>query len=111
MRNPLDLAGDADYKRYGTALDLISKDPNINMIIVIALFQTPGADSKTAAALIHFKQSSGKPMAVLSIGASYTEMHKIMMESSGLPVYDSPKAIASSLLKLREYYQYKNRKD
>ena len=111
VRNPLDLAGDADYKRYGTALDLISKDPNIDMIIVIALFQTPGADSKTTAALIHFKQSSGKPMAVLSIGASYTEMHKIMMESSGLPVYDSPKAIASSLLKLREYYQYKNRKD
>ncbi len=111
IRNPLDLAGDADYNRYSVALDLISKDPNIDMIIVIALFQTPGADSKTAAALIHFKQSSGKPTVVLSIGASYTAMHKIMMESSGLPVYDSPKAIASSLLKLREYYLYKNEGD
>jgi len=60
IRNPLDLAGDADEKRYSDALSIISKDPNIDMFIVIALFQTPGADSSVAEKLIYFKKNIRK---------------------------------------------------
>ncbi len=106
IRNPLDLAGDADGKRYDDALSAISSDDGIDMVITIALFQTPGADSRMASKLISFSEKTRKPMVVLSIGAEYTKMHRIMMESAGLPVYDSPSAAVRSLSKLLEYSQY-----
>lgn len=111
LRIPLDLAGDAGDKRYHDAIYPVINDPNVDMVIVIILFQTPGADSKLAAEAISIKETTEKPMVVISIGTQYTEMHKIMMESSGLPVYDSPQAAAASLEALFRYYQYKNHKD
>ncbi len=107
IRNPLDLAGDADSKRYSDAILALKDDKNIDILIVIALFQTPGADSRLAAELIRIKQQIDKPMIAISIGSRYTEMHKIMMESAGLPVYDSPISAISSLSALYEYYKFK----
>ena len=109
IRNPLDMAGDADNRRYGDALEAISQDPNVDMIIVIALFQTPGADSTVAAKLLEYKEKLDKPLVVISAGSDYTEIHKQMMEHSGLPVYDSPAAAASALAELLRYYKYLNK--
>ncbi|MGC8586702.1 MAG: acetate--CoA ligase family protein [Candidatus Micrarchaeia archaeon] len=109
IRNPLDLAGDADAERYGKALEIVTKDPNIDMIIVIILFQTPGADSSVAEKVIAYKEISDKPMIVISVGTDYTQMHKTMMESAGLPVYDSPAAAARSLSELLKYANYLKR--
>ncbi len=109
LRVPLDIVGDADEKRYGDALDILSKDDGIDMFIVIMLFQTPGADSRAAAKLISFKERMDKPMIVLSIGSDYTRMHRIMMESAGLPVYDSPSAAVRSLTELFKYSNYRSR--
>jgi len=109
IRNPLDLAGDADEKRYSDALSILSKDPNIDMFIIIALFQTPGADSPVAEKLIYFKKNIEKPIIVVTTGSDFTQTHKIMMESSGLPVYDSPMAAASALAELYKYWKYKNK--
>lgn len=110
IRNPLDLAGDADGGRYDEALQVMGSDDNIDMILAIILFQTPGADSKTAAKAISFKEKITKPMIVLSIGSGYTEMHKIMMESAGLPVYGSPAAAVRSLAELLKYANYRHKK-
>ncbi len=110
IRNPLDLAGDADGGRYDDAFVALTTDDNIDMILVIMLFQTPGADSKTAAKAIHFKEKTTKPLIALSIGSGYTEMHKIMMESAGLPVYDSPAAAVRSLAELLKYANYLKKK-
>lgn len=106
IRNPLDLAGDADSKRYSDAILQLKDDKNIDMFVIIALFQTPGADSRLAAELIRIKQGIEKPMIVISIGSRYTEMHKIMMESAGLPVYDSPTSAINSLSALYNYHRY-----
>jgi acetyl coenzyme A synthetase (ADP forming)-like protein len=107
--NPLDLAGDAEETRYASALSILSNDDNVDMLIVIALFQTPGADSKLASKLIEYKEKSSKPMIVISIGAEYTQTHKKMMESSGLPVYDSPASAAKALSALYNYYRFRSR--
>ncbi|MDE1860255.1 MAG: CoA-binding protein [Candidatus Micrarchaeota archaeon] len=104
VRNPLDVAGDADEKRYGSALSLLMQDGGVDMFLVIALFQTPGADSKLAARLVDLKQKMEKPLVVVSIGAEYTKMHRIIMESGGVPVYDSPVDAVKSLAALYSYY-------
>ncbi|MDE1869755.1 MAG: CoA-binding protein [Candidatus Micrarchaeota archaeon] len=107
VRNPLDVVGDADVKRYADALAAVSIDPNIDMVIVIALFQTPGADEKLAQKLIEYKRKMDKPMVVISAGSEYTEERKILMENEGVPVYDSPTAAANSLAELLKYANYR----
>ncbi len=110
IANPLDLAGDADNKRYSDALSALESDPNVDMLIVIMLFQTPGANSTTAATLLEYKGRSDKPMIAISAGSSYTEMHKRMMESAGLPVYDSPTDAAAALSALYTHAQFKRKR-
>lgn len=107
IRLPLDMAGDADDKRFNSALDVISNDPNVDAIMAIALFQTPGADSRVAASLIHYCTSMKKPLVVVSAGGTYTQSHKKMMESSGVPVYSSPEQAAQALAALVRYSRYK----
>jgi acetate---CoA ligase (ADP-forming) subunit alpha len=109
IRLPLDMAGDADDRRFSDALEVIEKDPNVDAIIAITLFQTPGADSKVAATLIQYATNMSKPLVVVSIGGSYTRVHKEMMESAGVPVYDSPSDAAKSLAALISYSRYKKR--
>ena len=107
VRLPLDMAGDADDKRFSAALDVMMNDDNIDAIMVIALFQTPGADSRVAATLIHYGSMMKKPLVVVSPGGSYTQAHKNMMESSGIPVYSSPEDAARALSVLHEYTHFK----
>ncbi|MGC9037362.1 MAG: acetate--CoA ligase family protein [Candidatus Micrarchaeia archaeon] len=110
IADPLDLAGDADAERFGKALELVSRDPNVDMIIAIVLFQTPGADSTVAAEIIKQKNATDKPVVVISPGSSYTAMQKIMMESGGVPVYDSPASAVKALTALLGYSNYRKRK-
>lgn len=107
VRNPLDLVGDADEKRYDAALSIVAQDKNIDMMIVIALFQTPGGNESLSGRLVEFKKSTTKPMVVISAGSKYTEERKDFMESEGLPVYDSPTAAANSLAELLKYANYR----
>ncbi len=109
VRMPLDLAGDADDKRFGAAIETIANDPNVDAIMVLALFQTPGADSRVAAQLIKYGTSGKKPLVVVSPGGNYTEAHKNMMESSGVPVYGSPSSAAKSLAALISYSIYREK--
>jgi acetyl coenzyme A synthetase (ADP forming)-like protein len=109
VRMPLDLAGDADDKRFGAAIETIANDPNVDALMVLALFQTPGADSRVAAQLIKYGTSGKKPLVVVSPGGNYTEAHKNMMESSGVPVYGSPNSAAKSLAALIDYSIYREK--
>jgi acetate---CoA ligase (ADP-forming) len=110
VANPLDLAGDADQKRYGDALDAISADPNVDMIIAIVLFQTPGADSTVTAKVVRQKEALEKPIIVMSMGASYTQAQKVQLEAGGVPVYDSPYEAIASLEALFKYADYKRKR-
>ena len=107
IRLPLDIGGDADDKRFAAALDAVSNDPNVDALMVITLFQTPGADSRVASMLIHRSMEAKKPIIVVSPGGSYAQVHNDMMESSGVPVYDSEDLAAKSLRALIGYSKFK----
>ena len=107
IRLPLDIGGDADDKRFAAALDAVSNDPNVDALMVITLFQTPGADLRVASMLIHRSMEAKKPIIVVSPGGSYAQVHNDMMESSGVPVYDSEDLAAKSLRALIGYSKYR----
>lgn len=106
VHNPLDLIGDADAARYDKALNIVAKDPKVDAIVVIVLFQTAALDSSVINVIVRTAQSCKKPIVVVSTGGEYTEMHRRILDSYGIPTYPSPSSAVRSLKKLIDYSEY-----
>ncbi len=109
ITNPLDLAGDADAGRYMDAMNALGSDPEVDMLLVIILYQTPGADPGVTREVIQKKITLSKPLLVVTVGTDYTLRQAKLLEDGGVPVYDSPISAVSSLEALFEYAEYKKR--
>ncbi len=107
IRMPFDMSGEATADSYAKALEIMSHDTNIDAFMVIALFQTPGADERLVQVLSSFSTTQKKPIVVVSSGATYTKSHVAMLENAGVPVYESPTSAARSLLMLVNYSKYR----
>lgn len=107
IRLPLDIGGDAGEQRFNAAFEALGNDPNIDAIMAITLFQTPGADERVAASIVNYGAKRLKPLVAVSTGSSYTQSHVKLIEESGVPVYDSPDIAARALAALINYSRYK----
>lgn len=104
--NPLDLLGDADSHRYEIALNALMKDDDVDAIVVILLFQTAALDSSVANIVIRASDLRKKPVIAVCTGGEYTEMHKRILESYGVPTYSSPSSAMRALSKFIAYSDY-----
>jgi acetyl coenzyme A synthetase (ADP forming)-like protein len=94
ISNPLDLTGDADVTRYAIAIDTVIRDPAVDIIFVIALFQTPTLTPDIVETL---KEVNGqKPIIVISAGGRYTEVLKKSLEDVGIPCFSYPNTAAEA---------------
>jgi len=107
VRNPLDIIGDADSHRYEVALNAMMRDPNVDAILLIILFQTAAIDSGVANIAIRASDLGKKPIIAVCTGGEYTEMHKRIMESYGVPAYASPSSAMRAIAKFVEYAKSK----
>jgi len=103
VRNPLDIIGDADSERYKMALDFVSKDRNVDFLLIIVLFQTAAVDSRVCNEIIMAKEIVGKPMAVVATGGEYTEFHKRILDMHNVPTYTSPSGAVRAIESFMEY--------
>lgn len=110
ITSPLDIGGDADRTRFKNAIDAVATDDNVDIIIAIVLFQTPGADSSVVAEIVNAKNRTNKPFIVISIGGNYTLAHRSMLESANIPVYESPMAAAKAIKALIDFSNAKIQK-
>ncbi len=108
VANPLDLIGDADSERYKKVLSILSKSKNIDMFVIIVLFQTMSMNSDILNVLIEFKSKVVKPMVVIASGGEYTQLHKRILDQYGIPTYDTPDDAVYALRALRDYNKFKN---
>ncbi len=106
VHNPVDLVGDANSGRYERALNVVMKDPNVDAIVVIVLFQTAGIDSSVTNVIVRASDDRRKPIIVVSTGGEYTEMHRRILDSYGVPTYPSPSSAMASLKKFIDYSNY-----
>ena len=110
VRNPLDISGDADSHRYEVALNAMMKDGNVDIILLIILFQTAGIDSSVVNIAIRASDQRKKPVIAVCTGGEYTEMHKRILESYGVPTYASPssamRAVSRFLAYANHYAKY-----
>ncbi len=105
--NPLDLIAEADAEKYARAIELFMQDDNVDVIIVIALLQTPPMDERVLNILIKASDERKKPIAVISLGGEYTENYQRHLNMYDVPSYSSPNAAIKTMKKLIEYSNYR----
>lgn len=101
--NPLDLVGDADVQRYRVALDAVSSDPNVGVILVIVLLQTSFIESDVVDAISEANVASGKPMIVCTIGGEFTHILSKMLEDDRIPSYPTPERAVKAVNAMIHY--------
>jgi acetyl coenzyme A synthetase (ADP forming)-like protein len=101
--NPLDLVGDADVQRYRVALDAVSSDPNVGVILVIVLLQTSFIESDVVDAISEANVASGKPVIVCTIGGEFTQILSKMLENDRIPAYPTPERAVKAINALTRY--------
>lgn len=105
IKNPLDLTGDADVERYRLAVDAAIKDPNVDMLAVITLFQIPTLTADITDVISAAADRSEKPLIVIAAGGRFTEVLKKTLEDSGVPTFSYPEKAAQALRALYEFSQ------
>ncbi len=103
VSNPLDLIGDADSARYDRAISLLLDDATVDALVVIILFQTAALDSTIINVLVRAAQLRRKPMVVVSTGGEYTELHRRILDSYGIPTFASPSSAVRALARYLDY--------
>ncbi len=102
-RNPLDIIGDADSHRYELAINAMMKDQNVDVILLIILFQTAAIDSSVVNIAIRASDLKKKPIIAVCTGGEYTEMHKRILDSYGVPTYASPSSAMRAIARFVSY--------
>ncbi|MCX8175159.1 MAG: CoA-binding protein [Candidatus Micrarchaeota archaeon] len=109
VRNPLDIIGDADSSRYEVAINALLRDENVDAIVVVILFQTAAIDSSVVNIVIRASDLRKKPIIAVCTGGEYTEMHKRILESYGVPSYSSPSSAMRALARFISYAEHYSR--
>ncbi len=97
VKNPLDLVGDADPERYEIALESLTRDPNIDSMIIIILVQTPEIDPEIVDVLTNVTSFYKKPMLVTTVGGELTQMLTKMFSESGISTYPTPERTVKAI--------------
>ncbi len=104
--NPVDILGDAPADRYKNAIDIVSRDPNVDMIVIITIMQAPAIDMNAMRNVLkEARKNIDKPLVLVAPGGEYTEKHSKLIEREVMiPVYKSPE---EAIRAIRYLYEYK----
>ncbi|MEK6904737.1 MAG: CoA-binding protein, partial [Nanoarchaeota archaeon] len=104
VNNPIDLVGDADTGRYRTSINASLDDQNIDILLVVVLYQTPLITSDIVDVIKEAHDSKKKPIFIVSTGGDFTEIHKRSLEEHGVPCFTFPDRAAKAIRTLCNYY-------
>jgi acetyltransferase len=91
--NPIDLLGDADYKRYEKALQVVSQDKNTDAILVILTPQAMTNPTKIAEVLTAYAKSN-KPILASWMGHSEIQAGAEILNQAAIPTFPYPDTAA-----------------
>ena len=107
VSNPMDLIGDATTERYEKAITACLDDKNIDVLLVILLYQTPLLSTDVVNVIIEANDMKKKPIIIVSTGGEFTELLSDNLEKNNIPHFDFPDNAVAAIKQLVEYYKKK----
>jgi len=104
ISNPIDLLGDTTTHRYKHVIETCMKDKNIDIILLLVLYQTPLLTTSIIDVITEFNDMKKKPIIVVSTGGEFTKVLKKSLEENNIPCFDYPEEAVRAIKKLTEYY-------
>ena len=101
--NPVDILGDADAGRYSKAVEIVSKDPNHDGLLVILTPQKMTECTATAEQLKSFARLEGKPLFASWMGGPEVQAGEMMLNEAGIPTFPFPDSAARAFERMWSY--------
>ncbi|MBE0625567.1 MAG: bifunctional acetate--CoA ligase family protein/GNAT family N-acetyltransferase [Burkholderiales bacterium] len=92
--NPIDILGDADPQRYAQALEIASKDPNSDGLLVALTPQAMTDPTETARRLSAFAVTRGKPVLASWMGGKDIVAGEAILNQANIPTFGYPDTAA-----------------
>ncbi len=99
----IDLTGSADENGYRTAINAALDDDNVDILMVIALFQLPSLGGEIVDVIAEANSMRKKPMVFIAAGGKFTEMLKKSIEDNGVPTFSYPEQAVMAIKALADY--------
>jgi acetyltransferase len=93
-QNPIDIIGDAGPDRYARAMEIASKDPNSDGLLVILSPQGMTNPSDIAECLKPFAKLNGKPVLASWMGGDQVAGGERILNDAGIPTFPFPDTAA-----------------
>lgn len=101
--NPIDILGDADAERYARAIEIASKDPNSDGLLVILAPQGMTDPAAIAERLKPYAKSSGKPVLTSWMGGASIAPGEVILNAAGIPTFPYPDTAARAFTYMWRY--------
>ncbi|UTB32210.1 MAG: CoA-binding protein [Methanobacterium sp. ERen5] len=108
VKNPVDVLGDASPERFGFALDIVLKDPNVDGVIYLVTPQSVTDPEGTAKVAIEHATKSDKPVLFSFFGGTRCAEAEKVLTDKMVPNYLYPKTAVTSMKALYDYTVIKN---
>jgi acetyltransferase len=93
--NPVDILGDADPARYAKAMEIITKDPGSDALLVILTPQAMTDPTRTAEMLRPYAKVPGKPILASWMGGADVQAGEMLLDRLGVPTFPFPDTATS----------------
>lgn len=101
--NPIDVLADTNSARYGNAIEIASKDPNSDGLLVILAPQGIANATDTAVRLCAFAHTTGKPVLASWMGGVSTAEGEAILNTAGVPTFLYPDTAARAFTYMWRY--------
>jgi len=109
--NPVDVLGDARGDRYRFAMEIVSKDPNVDGIMVVLTPQAMTEIEDTARAVGELSQEIDKPILACFMGEAKVEPGIKVLREYDVPNFSFPERASLAFQSMSQYRKIKERKD
>jgi acetyltransferase len=101
--NPIDILGDADPERYAQALEIATKDPNSDGLLVALTPQAMTDPTETARRLSAFAVTRGKPVLASWMGGKDIVAGEAILNQANIPTFGYPDTAARTFTLMWRY--------
>jgi acetyltransferase len=90
LHNPLDITGDAPPARYRVALEVILRDPGVDLVVAVLTHQYVTQSAEVAKFMVKLQQKFHKPLFTSFIGGKKIQRAVSILRAGNIPVFPFP---------------------